>query len=387
MQLNAPLRNCSRFCAAPRNLCRVLLASCCLFCLIFTQVHAQSFTGTNSLERRLARARALAAAHNLAAAVAELNTIRNAAAANDAMRAVACIILMNIYLEEAKYVRAATLLKETYNERAARKESSAGVYFALAGQVVNGARLRLQRYRDFGINVTDAGLPLEAVTDLDHLRRLLEQVVGQASLMSNEALVSTDVAALLEDAASVRLTLARDGREREKWQSELSNARQKLVAAETNIATYRRAPTAILAPVAKQESAKAAEHAASTISAASSGGDVKVTNAPALRAAKSDGALAVTAMNVGSLVDKATKKVEPVYPLAAKNAGVAGIVIVFVEVNEAGEVAAIERASGPQMLRQPAIDAARQWRFHPTMINGKPARVTGFINFNFTWLH
>jgi protein TonB len=114
---------------------------------------------------------------------------------------------------------------------------------------------------------------------------------------------------------------------------------------------------------------------------------VKVTNAPALRAAKSDGALAVTAMNVGSLVDKATKKVEPVYPLAAKNAGVAGIVIVFVEVNEAGEVAAIERASGPQMLRQPAIDAARQWRFHPTMINGKPARVTGFINFNFTWLH
>jgi protein TonB len=35
------------------------------------------------------------------------------------------------------------------------------------------------------------------------------------------------------------------------------------------------------------------------------------------------------------------------------------------------------------MLRRAAEDAARRWRFRPTIINGQPARVTGSVAFNF----
>lgn len=88
--------------------------------------------------------------------------------------------------------------------------------------------------------------------------------------------------------------------------------------------------------------------------------------------------------NVGSLLDKATQKVSPSYPTIARNARITGVVTVYLEVDEQGAVTAINRTDGPQMLRQAAVDAARKWKFKPTVIDGKPVRIMGFINFNFT---
>ena len=69
--------------------------------------------------------------------------------------------------------------------------------------------------------------------------------------------------------------------------------------------------------------------------------------------------------------------------MAAKSARITGVVTVHLVVDEKGAVAAIERASGPQLLQQAATEAARRWRFRPTLIAGQPVRVTGYINFNF----
>jgi protein TonB len=54
-----------------------------------------------------------------------------------------------------------------------------------------------------------------------------------------------------------------------------------------------------------------------------------------------------------------------------------------VVVDETGAVASIQKTSGPSLLQQAAVEAARRWKFRPTMVDGQPVRVVGFINFNF----
>ena len=104
--------------------------------------------------RRIERARALAAAHQLPAAAAELENIR--ASANDVtLRNVTTLMLLGIYLEDGNYGRSQSLLEETFQTRAAQKDESIRTYFAAAGQTINGIRSHLARYRSYGINPGD----------------------------------------------------------------------------------------------------------------------------------------------------------------------------------------------------------------------------------------
>ena len=40
--------------------------------------------------------------------------------------------------------------------------------------------------------------------------------------------------------------------------------------------------------------------------------------------------------------------------------------------------------SGPDMLQQAALDAVRQWRYKPYLLNGEPVEVRTTINIIFT---
>jgi outer membrane biosynthesis protein TonB len=51
---------------------------------------------------------------------------------------------------------------------------------------------------------------------------------------------------------------------------------------------------------------------------------------------------------------------------------------------EGGKVIAVSRSEGPMLLRQAAEDAARQWSFQVVSIEGRPTRLSGYIDFNFT---
>jgi TonB family protein len=68
----------------------------------------------------------------------------------------------------------------------------------------------------------------------------------------------------------------------------------------------------------------------------------------------------------------------------AKSAGAAGIVRVYVTIDEAGKVINVSRSEGPIMLRQTAEQAARAWKFSPTAVAGKAVKLSGYIEFNFT---
>jgi protein TonB len=86
----------------------------------------------------------------------------------------------------------------------------------------------------------------------------------------------------------------------------------------------------------------------------------------------------------GVLAGEATKRVEPTYPPLAKAARVSGAVVVEVIINEEGGVVSARAVSGHPLLRDPAVNAARGWRFKPTLLSGQPVKVVGTITFNFS---
>lgn len=85
----------------------------------------------------------------------------------------------------------------------------------------------------------------------------------------------------------------------------------------------------------------------------------------------------------GGARNDAVKRVQPEYPPVAKAAGAQGSVSVQVVIDEQGNVTSARATSGHPLLHQASVDAARQWVFKPTLINGKPVKVSGVINFSF----
>ncbi|HKR61041.1 MAG TPA: M56 family metallopeptidase [Pyrinomonadaceae bacterium] len=74
---------------------------------------------------------------------------------------------------------------------------------------------------------------------------------------------------------------------------------------------------------------------------------------------------------------------KPVYPAEAKEKKVEGQVAVEIVIGEEGTVVSARPISGPDLLLGAAKDAAMQARFEPTLVNGKPAKVTGTMSYKF----
>jgi protein TonB len=60
-------------------------------------------------------------------------------------------------------------------------------------------------------------------------------------------------------------------------------------------------------------------------------------------------------------------------------------VILEVTINKEGSVTSARPLSGLPDARAPAIDAVRQWRYRPFIVNGEPVEVVTFVNVNFGW--
>jgi hypothetical protein len=365
---------------------------------------ADTFKTADALHSRIDRARALVAAHRLDIAASELESVR-AATKDNAFRNITSIMLMNIYLEEGNYGRAGALLEENYQARAAQKDESLGSYFALAGQAVNGTRTHLARYRTFGISTSDANLPAEAIADLNRLRSLLERMIAQAKEISNGRR-GYDSLSLLEDVLGLRLSLAQDSEDQFRWNSEYASAREALASSQTQIAslggipplrpgraavnnpnaaspysTKKPAETALTAKAPDKDHASAELQPPTSELAASS--SAASQNTPANVATSTPGAKPEDSSDAGSLTAFATRRVVPRYPPMAKQTGAAGMVRVYLVV-EGGKVVEVSRSEGPVLLRQAAEDAAKQWSFQVVSIEGRPTRLSGYIDFNFS---
>jgi TonB family protein len=85
----------------------------------------------------------------------------------------------------------------------------------------------------------------------------------------------------------------------------------------------------------------------------------------------------------GALQGSADKRVQPVYPAVAKAARAQGPVQVQITIDESGNVVSAEAKDGHPLLREAAVDAARQWHFKPTTLENKTVKVQGLLTFNF----
>lgn len=83
------------------------------------------------------------------------------------------------------------------------------------------------------------------------------------------------------------------------------------------------------------------------------------------------------------LQGKAIERVVPVYPELPKRIRLQGEVSLEVIISPKGRVESVRIVSGHPMLVSSALEAARSWRFEPTLLNGVPVRVTGVITFVF----
>ncbi len=74
----------------------------------------------------------------------------------------------------------------------------------------------------------------------------------------------------------------------------------------------------------------------------------------------------------------------PVYPPLAKQAGIQGTVLLGVTVGKDGAATYITVISGHPLLAEAAVEAVKNWRWEPTLLNGEPVEVITQVHVNFT---
>jgi protein TonB len=62
-------------------------------------------------------------------------------------------------------------------------------------------------------------------------------------------------------------------------------------------------------------------------------------------------------------------------PEVARQAGVKGVVVVEITIGVDGKVTDAKVLRSIPLLDQAALDAARQWRYEPTLLNGAPVPI------------
>jgi periplasmic protein TonB len=76
-------------------------------------------------------------------------------------------------------------------------------------------------------------------------------------------------------------------------------------------------------------------------------------------------------------------KVIPTYPPIALVTRTSGAVVLQATISRTGTIENLRVMSGPQMLWQAALDAVKQWRYRPYMLNGQPVEVETAVEVDF----
>jgi len=147
-------------------------------------------------------------------------------------------------------------------------------------------------------------------------------------------------------------------------ESELASGGRKPVLGEVHLGAPKIRP--------KRTAASSSEPDAATMSGEPQEGDANALGA-ALASDKQPSAPAAP-VAVGGEVKQArlVSSVPPEYPLMAKAQHVSGGVTIDALIDANGRVTKMKVLSGPTLLEQAAMDALKQWKYEPAMLDGKP---------------
>jgi len=76
-------------------------------------------------------------------------------------------------------------------------------------------------------------------------------------------------------------------------------------------------------------------------------------------------------------------KVPPKYPEKARKKRIQGTVLLHVMISKTGDIETMELVSGHPVLVPAAMDAVKQWKYRPYLLNGNPVEVDTQIQVNF----
>jgi periplasmic protein TonB len=78
------------------------------------------------------------------------------------------------------------------------------------------------------------------------------------------------------------------------------------------------------------------------------------------------------------------RRVNPTYPPLARQARIQGTVILQAQISKDGSIENLQLISGHPMLAPAAIEAVKQWKYKPYLLNGEPVEVDTQVQVNFT---
>jgi len=78
------------------------------------------------------------------------------------------------------------------------------------------------------------------------------------------------------------------------------------------------------------------------------------------------------------------RKVQPTYPPLARQARIQGQVMLQAQISKNGDIENLQLISGHPMLAPAAIEAVKQWKYKPYLLNGEPVEVETTVQVNFS---
>jgi protein TonB len=78
------------------------------------------------------------------------------------------------------------------------------------------------------------------------------------------------------------------------------------------------------------------------------------------------------------------RKVQPSYPPLARQARIQGTVVLQAQISKTGDIENLQLVSGHPMLAPAAIEAVKQWKYKPYLLNGEPVEVETTVQVNFS---
>ena len=110
------------------------------------------------------------------------------------------------------------------------------------------------------------------------------------------------------------------------------------------------------------------------------GSILATTNMPAPKIATPQRVRVSSGVQSGLLI----RKVPPAYPPLARQARIQGTVILQAQISKDGNIENLQLISGHPMLAPAAIEAVKQWKYKPYLLNGEPVEVETQVQVNFT---
>lgn len=109
------------------------------------------------------------------------------------------------------------------------------------------------------------------------------------------------------------------------------------------------------------------------------GGVLSAANTPPPKIAAPQKVRVSSGVAAGNLINHPN----PQYPAIARQARISGTVVLAATISKNGTIENLHVLSGHPMLTQAALDAVRQWRYKPYMLNGEPTEVETTVTVNF----